>query len=400
MKVLTLINEYRSPTSGEEEVVRSADAALQRRGVATRVLRRSSDELLSSVGSRVRAAWAGAYDRRARREFAALLDSDPPDLVHAHNLYPLFSPSVLEACRERGVPTVYTSHNFGLTCPALNHLRAGGVCEKCLDGSVWSCVRHNCCNGLAKSAAYAYRSAVARRRRLFVDNVTLFVVLSRFAAEWFARGGFDAERIVVLPNMMELPPVACEPDRGETVLFCGRLVEAKGLWTLVEAARALPDVPFEVAGTGPIEGELRAAAPPNVRCLGWLDSKALDEAYSRARSVLVPSLSFENCPLVILEAQARGLPVIASRFGALPELVEDGVHGFLVEPGDRSDGGAELARAIRRLVDEPMLAREMGRAGRERIRLRHSESAYVDALLAIYERALAAAQSPLPGSAA
>ena len=94
-----------------------------------------------------------------------VLDRERPDVVHAHNVYPLFSPSVLVAARRSGVPVVMTCHNYRLGCPTMNHFRRGAVCELCTGGHEHRCVLTNCRGSLAESAAYAARAIVARRRR-------------------------------------------------------------------------------------------------------------------------------------------------------------------------------------------------------------------------------------------
>lgn len=384
MKVLTLFNDYRGPAGGETHMVSLARDALVRAGIEVVEQYRSSSVLDGSLGSRIAASLTGPYDPWAARALDRVLRRTRPDVVHAHNLYPLWSPSALAACRRRGIPTVFTVHNYGLTCPAIFHLRQGRICDRCVAGSPLACLVHNCCDSVLKSTAYALRSLVARRLDLFRRNVTMFVVLNRFGADWLGAAGYDRKRLAELPNMVTMPVSASDPGAGRSVVFAGRLSPEKGVATLLEAARRLPAIRFEIAGDGPLAAALRAGAPANVRFAGLLDADAMGELYRRARCVVVPSHWFEGCPLVVLEAMAHGVPVVASRLGGLPELVREEETGLLVAARD----GAATARAIERLWADPALARRLGAAGRRRAGAEHGEALYVQRLLEIYRRAL------------
>ena len=118
------------------------------------------------------------------------LAEDRPDIVHVHSVYPMFSPSVLVACRKANVPVVMTVHSDILTCPTWHHLYKGRVCEDCVGGHEYRCVLKNCRNNILESSAYALRSSVARRFRLFHDNVNVLIVMTLFAKEKLQHAGF------------------------------------------------------------------------------------------------------------------------------------------------------------------------------------------------------------------
>jgi glycosyltransferase involved in cell wall biosynthesis len=383
VRVLTLCNDYRSRCSGELRVVKATRELLVAGGVENDLITRSSKGLETTLAGKLRAFVSAPYSRAAYREVAGVLAERRFDVVHAHNLYPLLSPSVLHACRDAAVPVVMTAHNFGLTCPHWYHLRHGRICERCVGGHEYACLLHNCRGNLAESAAYALRAVVARKLRQFAGNVTMLIALTRFAARRLSAAGFAEERIAVLPNMAPEVPTEADPAAGTCVAFAGRMSEEKGAATLLAAAARLPDISFRLAGDGPRLASLTASAPANARFSGFLADDALWGLYRQARCLVVPSLWFEMCPMVILEAMAHGVPVIASRIGGLPELVEDGVTGLLFTPGDPVD----LARAVETLWRDPDLCRRMGRAARARALAAHDRDAYRERLLAVYGRA-------------
>jgi glycosyltransferase involved in cell wall biosynthesis len=161
---------------------------------------------------------------------------------------------------------------------------------------------------------------------------------------------------------------------------------------LLAAAARLPDVPIRLAGNGPILQDLSAAAPANATFVNRLDPAEMGAFYRAARFLVVPSMWFEGCPLVVSEAMSRGLPVIASRIGGLPELVDDGTTGLLFEPGNV----AELAARIRLLWDDPDLCQRMGEAARQKAMREYSEEVYYQRLVAVYDKARAiCGKSPL-----
>ncbi len=385
MKLLQVYNDYRSGCGGEKTVVQMISRLVEKHGGQARMLTRTSKGLDGSLAAKVRGFASGIYNPATYREMVQTLRTERPDVVHVHNLYPLISPSVLVACRRAGVPVVMTNHNYMLTCPVVNHLHRGGVCEKCLGGREYWCVVKNCRQSWSESVAYALRSATARKMGLFVGNVTIQIVLSEFARQRLIQAGFDPQRIAVLPNMVELGPEPAERVPGDYVAFSGRVTPEKGIDVLLAAAAGMPEVPVRLAGDGPSLSQLRAEAPGNARFVGRLDPDQMGAFYRGARFLVVPSKWFEGCPLVVSEAMSHGLPVIASRIGGLPEFVEDGVTGLLFEPGNAS----QLAERIRLLWDNPQLCRQMGAAGREKALRQYNEQLYYERLMAIYDSAIA-----------
>ena len=384
MKLLQIFNQYRSPFNGEAAVVELTGELVERHGGMARLLTRSSRDVESSIVARTRAFFSGIYSWEAYRSVEQLLAEDRPDVVHVHNLYPLFSPSVLVACKRAGVPVVMSIHNQQLTCPRSDHLNRGKICEKCVGGGEYNCVLHNCRQNIFESVAYAARSGIARRRRLFHDNVTLFVALSEFAKSRLIAVGFDADRIVVLKNMVAASPGPVDASQGEYAAFAGRISPEKGLHTLLEAAEGVSHCPIQLAGSGPLLEQVEQNAPANVEVKGRLNTCQMQPFYRGARFVVAPSITYEMCPLVTLEAFSHGVPVIASRLGSQPELVEHGVNGLLFDPGNAED----LRRKMKQLWENPALCRQLGRAGYERVVREHSETSYYERLMGVYGRAI------------
>ena len=380
MRILFVHNAYARP-SGEEEAIRRLSTLLESHGNSVELFARSSSDIGDSLPGKLVAFGAGIHSFSARAEFSRVLARFRPDIVQVQNLYPLISPSILSAAWEHGVPVVMRCPNYRLTCPTGLHSRDGAVCALCSGGQEHWCVLKNCAGSLAKSAGYAARSWSARVSGVFDKYVSQFVVLSEFQRRWFIRRNIPAGRISILPNMpASVTPAAAAESDGGYVAYVGRLSHEKGIDALFRAAKLLPHIPFRVAGTGPIT--IRETLP-NVHIHGHLSGLDLYNLYAGMQMLICPSLCFEGFPGVIGEAMRYSKPVICSRIGGLPEIVQHEVTGLLVEPGNEN----QLASAVQTLWDSPTLRQQYGNAGRDRLISEFNPCGLYSTLMDIYERA-------------
>ena len=382
MQILIAHNEYGAP-SGEEQAVDSISGLLTAKGHTVFRLLRSSRGI-EGVCQKARAFFSGVYSRESRQEMANALDLHHPDLVQVQNLYPFLSPSIFKPCRQRGVPIVMRCPNYRLFCPSGLHLSHGQVCERCLGGKEYWCVLRNCENDSFKSLGYALRNAVARITRSILDNVSIFIVLSQFQKQRFIHAGIPAHRLEILPNVAPQVDGAGTGQIGDLVTFVGRASPEKGIGDFVAAARRLPDLAFAVAGATDRVPKLMASSPPNVRWLGFLKEKELNEAYMRSRVLVFPFRWFEGFPNVITRAMALQRPVLAARIGAVPEIVDEGRTGLLFETGNVED----LVTKLRTLYADPARCRQMGAAGRAKALSAYSPEGVYTRLMEIYQQAL------------
>ncbi len=392
MKVLQCHDFYQEP-GGEDAVFADEGALLRARGhEVVRFTRHNRDiEGIPALSLARKMVW----NDDTLRELGALLEKERPDVVHCTNTFPLISPAAYVACRRADVPVVQSLHNYRLLCPNGLFLRAGGVCEDCIGRRVaWPGVLHGCYRGRCATAAVAAMQTVHRVRRTWLDGVDRYIALSRFSREKFVAGGLPPEKLAVKPNFVD-PDPGPGPGDGGFVLFAGRLAPEKGLDTLLDAWRGLGadvDLRLRIVGDGELADRAAAAADadPRIEYLGRRSNAEVLDELGRAAALVLPSICFENCPKALIEAFAKGTPVIASRLGALQEMVDDGIAGLLFAPGD----AGELAAALRRLVASPAARREMRGAARAAYETRYTAAANYEALIAIYESAVAAHGPP------
>jgi glycosyltransferase involved in cell wall biosynthesis len=384
MRVLVVHNWYRSgQPSGENAVVEDESRLLEEAGCVVERLEMRSDEIAGWPLRRRAAVPARVvWSQPAYRETAATIARFRPDVVHFHNTFPLISPSALWAAHRSGTPVVHTLHNFRALCPAGSFFRDGRICEACLGRAPLPAVIHRCYRGSAAAtlpiaAKDWFHSAI----RTWLHCVDLFIAPSEFTRSKYIEAGWPGAKIAVKHNTAPEPQSFEDPWTGAFVCL-SRFETAKGTDVLLEAWRqAFPqgDQTLRLVGSG--DKVFSEARIPGVELYGQLErAKALD-VLAGARVLVVPSRGYEVFPRVVVEAYALGVPIIATRVGSLPELVDDGRTGLLVAPGSVS----ELAGALARLAASDELARELGRGARCAYERNYSPKMLTSRLLEIYD---------------
>lgn len=367
--VLLVHARYRQ-RAGEDAVFDAERELLERMGhdVDALVVDNRSIPDDPGIGGRLRLGIETIWSHRSARLIRDRLRGRPADIVHVHNPFPLLSPSIYAAAGATGAAVVQTIHNYRPVCPAATLYRDGRPCEDCVGRRVaWPSVVHACYRGSRAQTLPVAAMLAATRISGTWRHVDAFIALTPFAAAKLEAGGLPADRIHIKPNFVADPGGREGP--GDGFLFVGRLAEEKGIGTIIDAAPDLaPGVTIRIAGDGPEEARLADAAGrhPSLRPLGRLDAGAVQAELTTSRALVFPSRWYEGMPIVILEAFAAGVPVIAARIGAAASLVRDGETGRTFEPGD----AAGLAAALAWAETHPDEMASFGRAAR---------SAYLDA---------------------
>ncbi len=335
---------------------------------------------LAQLAQLPRALWSVPAARAMER----LLGAFRPDVAHVHAPSRYLTPSVLRPLERAGVPVVHTLHDFKPWCTNRILYAHGEHCERCRGGAHWhafavACVQDSRARSLVGSVeAYLHDALHAYR------SIRRWITPSAWVRDEALSYGVPAGRLHLLAHGVEAVAAGPLPTDapGRFALFAGRLSVEKGVRLLPAIAAAIAPVPLLVAGDGPLGAWLDAQRVPGLRRLGHVDDAALAALRARAAVVLAPSEFVEHFGYSVAEALLDGRPVVASRIGALPELVEHEVTGLLAGPRDAA-GHAAMAR---RALEDPAAAR-WGEAGRERVRRVTDPAAHVAGLVAIYEEA-------------
>jgi glycosyltransferase involved in cell wall biosynthesis len=405
LRVVLAHNHYGSEApSGENAVFEAERRLLQERGHEVLSFERHSDEIRSrGLRGLATGALSTPWNPFAARRLRALLERERPDVLHVHNPFPLLSPAVFHAARGLPIATVWTLHNYRPFCAAATLMRDGAPCTECIDQrSPLPGLVHGCYRGSrAATLPLAAMIDLLGRTGTLSREVDAFVVLTDFQREMVIRAGLPAARVHVKPNFHPAPPLV-KPwrEREARVLFAGRLGPEKGVAVLLDAWSLWPGAPLlEIAGDGPERGALEARARRHglgdrVRFLGQLTPEEVGRRMGGARLLAVPSLCFEGFPLVVRDAFAAGVPVVASRLGALTQIVEDGGNGFLFAPGDPADLRLRVAEAW----SEPGRLEALGAAARLAFERRCTADRSYETLLDVYGAARAVRETAARGS--
>lgn len=382
MKILIAHNAYQH-RGGEDAVMEAEAALLTNYGHEVHVYSRHNDEIKTMPG--VLAAASTVWSSRTVREIDQICKHFSPDVIHAHNSFPLISSSLYWAASHRKIPVVQTLHNFRLICPQAMLLRDGKICEDCVGKTPWRAVVRKCYrNSLAQSAVAVCTTGVHRAIGTYRHKVTRYIALNRFSKDKFIAGGLPAERISIKPNFVARRPAPSDGEARQGGIFVGRLAPEKGLDTLIDAVNRLGQAPLKIAGTGPMEPRIRQLF--GNAYLGYLSALEITALLHEAQYLIAPSTCYETFGMVVIEAFSCGTPVIASRHGGLGELVKDGITGLLFEPSNPADLAAKIAWA----QAHPHAMRRMGLAARAEYEKKYTPERNYRMLINIYEDAIAA----------
>ena len=287
------------------------------------------------------------YSLEARTQLRKVLDDFQPDVCHLNNFNYQLTPSmILEIVKWRKqngkqCKIVFTAHDYQLICPnhMMNNPNTHQNCEKCLGGKFTNCMKGKCIHGsIAKSVigmmeAYFWKINGAYK---YIDKM---ICCSQFLKTKMDINPLFATKTIALHNFVDR--VEWKPtEKKDYVLYFGRFSEEKGIGTLIEVCKFLPQVQFVFAGTGPLEETINGIS--NIKNVGFQKGEALEKLIREAQFSIYPSEWYENCPFSVMESQMYGTPVLGARIGGIPELIEEGKTGELFTSGNADNLKAKI----------------------------------------------------------
>ena len=364
MKIL-MINKFLHPNGGSETYIFRLGDSLTARGHEVQYFGMEHEG--RCVGNRVNAYTSDMdfhggsklakltypiktiYSSEARRKLRLVLEDFQPDVCHLNNFNYQLTPSILleiAKWKKEGHPcrVVYTAHDLQLVCPnhMCNNPNTGENCEKCLGGHFENCASGRCIHGsLAKSAIGTLEAMLWNGCGVY-KNIDVMICCSEFLKRKMDSNPLFAKKTLALHNFVDKAEKQ-ETEKQNYVLYFGRFSREKGIDTLIQVCKELPEIPFVFAGTGPLEEEL--AGVPNIQNVGFQRGQDLETLIRQARFSVYPSQWYENCPFSVMESQLYGTPVLGADIGGIPELIEEGKTGELFESGN----AAQLKEKIKTL---------------------------------------------------
>jgi len=326
------------------------------------------------------------WNKEAKQSLDAQLTEQKPDVIHLHNIYHHLTSSILSIIRKHKIPCVQTLHDYKLACPNYKMYTQGSVCERCKGGKYHNAILHKCLfPGLAPNILAAAEMSLTKITHSYERTVKTFICPSKFMMQKMEDWGEPPGKLTYLPNPVQIPAEASSARGRGDYVFIGRLYPEKGIETLIRAAARVPSVKLCVVGEGPdrhkLESLANQIAEGRINFLGFQTGEELKRIRREAKALCIPSVWYENAPLTALEAMAEGVPLIASDIGGLPELVTDGVSGFLAKP-DSIESWIEALQQMETFTNEQRL--ELGDYGRDQAIKNFGWESHLDALERIY----------------
>lgn len=321
------------------------------------------------------------YNFKAKKQLSRLIEHQEShvDLAHLHIYYGKLTTSILHSLNSKGIPIIQSLHEYKLACPVYTMESKGSVCDACINGNRLPCIIKRCKNdSIAQSFIMAIESSFSRKMG-DIRNIDLFLSVSEFHRAIMLKAGVPSDKLRVLHNFVNTDKYKTTETHGGYYLYFGRIEKLKGMDTLINAFRN-SNQKLVIVGTGAYLTKVESSISllDNITYLGFRSGDALIEIIADAKCVIVPSEWYENCPMNLLEAKALSRPVIGANIGGIPELIRDGIDGYIFEPGSVQG----LKDAISK-VDSQFTS--FSKEARKDVMTRFSQEAYYKKLMGFYK---------------
>ena len=354
MRVL-LVNKFLHPNGGSETYIFNLGEYLQSLGHEVQYFGMEHEDRI--VGNNVEAYTSNMdfhnvskftkltyplktiYSSEARKKIRKVLDDFQPDVCHLNNFNYQLTPSIIleivkwRKMNHKNCKIIYTAHDYQLVCPnhMCNNPNSCENCEKCLGGHFINCFKGKCIHGSTAKSLIGTLEAVFWKMNGVYKYIDRVICCSHFMKSKLDTNPVFAPKTVVLHNFVDKIEWK-ETPKKDYVLYFGRYSQEKGIRTLIQVAKELPDIKFMFAGSGPLEDELKGI--PNIENVGFQSGESLETLIREAQFTVYPSEWYENCPFSVMESQMYGTPVLAADIGGIPELIREGETGELFESGN------------------------------------------------------------------
>lgn len=288
------------------------------------------------------------YSIEARKKIRMVLDDFKPQILHINNFNFQLTPSIIleiQKWRSEGntCRIIFTAHDYQLVCPnhMCNNTKTGGNCEKCINGHFYNCMKNKCIHGSKLKSTIGTIEATFWKWNNVYKHIDAMICCSEFLKVKMDCNPLFADKTIALHNFVDKVEYVKE-DKKNYVIYFGRFSKEKGIETLIQACKRLPDIQFVFAGTGPLESIISEI--PNIRNVGFKSGDDLVKLIREAKFSIYPSEWYENCPFSVMESQMYGTPVLGANIGGIPELIKDNVTGELFESGNVSELESKIQR--------------------------------------------------------
>lgn len=342
-----------------------------------------------TLSDKLKAAGRVLYSSEARRKIRKLIEIEKPDIAHIHLIAHQISPSILPILKDLHIPIVQTLHEYKPICPTYSLVSKGRICERCKGKRFYHAMLQKCNHDSIMASAINSIEMYLHHGLGWYDLPDAYITPSNFMREKMIEFGMSGEKIIHIPNFIDVDKYKFSTEDEGYFVYMGRLSAIKGVHTLLAAMKNLSSSgKLLIIGEGPERAELEALKDrqglKNVEFAGYQNTETLMRLLSKCTFSVLPSEWYENCPMSILESMAMGKPVVGARIGGIPELIDDGQDGLLFDSGDALD----LAEKLSYLLANPGRCKEMGFNARRKMESKYDAGIHYQKILDVYRRVL------------
>ena len=338
-KKILMVHNFYQIAGGEDTVFKNEVEMLRENGHEVIENTCSNDELKKSKIKLLLLPLTTIWSWKTYREVKKIIKAQNVDIVHCHNTFPIISPSVYYAARNRNIPVVQTIHNFRFLCPCGVFYRNGNICEECrIKGNFKPAVKYKCYRN-SKLQTFVVSMMLNLHRKLGTYKKINYIFLTEFNKQKFNRlVDINGKNIFVKPNFVKKIGEVKLPSKIFTsFVFAGRLEESKGIKNLLAQWKEMPDnYQLHIYGEGPLEQYVKEEIQDrdNIQYLGFQSHDVIYEDLKKSMAMIFPSLLYEGYPMIIAESMAMGCPVVAIKTGNAGDIVTRSKGGTIYDPDD------------------------------------------------------------------
>jgi len=336
MKILICHNYYKE-RGGEDFVFEYEVKTLKKRGYDVILYNKYNADIKSFI-KKIGVFLSFFFSFYTYKEIRKIINKEKPDIAHIHNIFTLISPSIYFTLKRYKIPIIQTIHNFRFFCSNGLCLRNGKICTKCVKNRFSNIF--NICND--KKLYDLFLSVIiyfVRKFRMYDRFVDYFIVPSTFVKNKMIACGLSDNKITIKRNTLNSKKNIIIENYYKTYkgkkyfLFIGRLSEEKGIDNLIKIFKEIDNIELKILGDGPLISGISKLIEHdnlnNIKMLGYVKGNLKNKLIFDGLAVIIPSIWFENCPLVLIESLMMGIPVIVNNIGALSEFISNGYNGFV-----------------------------------------------------------------------
>lgn len=334
--------------------------------------------------SAITTAISSIYSIDAKQKLRVLLSENKVDIAQLNSISNYHTPSIIPVLNSANIPIVWRILDYRLICPNTTLFVNGQVCEECFKHKYYNCILKKCKkNSILASTLLALESYAYYLYPLYRD-VDTFLFQSEFTRDMFVKFGYDIKKTHIIENPYECSNIQPKYHGQNYILYFGRIEIEKGIYTLLNAMKLLPNVELKVVGNGSeyenCKNHILENNINNVSFLGPKWEKELEPIIKECEFVIVPSEWHEPSPYVVLQAFSYGKPVIAANRGGLSDLIIKNINGTFFEAGD-SEG---LSHSIINLLSNKNLIYEMGVNARKILEKKNNPNRYYEDTISVF----------------